>query len=102
MELFEKLFGSFLSFFYTSLTELLLTASLRGLLRPNRHQRLLERLVSAGASGSFLSSGDRRSNREQGGARPAYPRLPELGGSLCRQPQDPHRVGPKRCPQRGS
>src|SRR6202048_465221 len=39
------------------------------LLRPNRHQRLFERLVSARASGSFLSPGDRRSHPQQGDAR---------------------------------
>src|SRR5215813_4691464 len=42
------------------------------LLRPNRHQRLLERIVSARASGSFLSPDPRSSNPEQGGAQPAY------------------------------
>src|SRR5690242_8205580 len=72
------------------------------LLRPNRHQRLLERLVSAGASGSFLSRAPRCPRPEQGSLQPAHHRLPELGGSLCPQPQDPPGVGPKRGPQRGS
>src|SRR5262249_22186499 len=42
------------------------------LLRSNRHQRLLERIVSAGASGSFLSPDPRSSNPEQGSAQAAY------------------------------
>src|SRR6201987_5566193 len=42
------------------------------LLRSNRHQRLLERIVSARASGSFLSPDPRSSNPEQGSAQPAY------------------------------
>src|ERR1700693_2356355 len=36
------------------------------LLRPDRHQRLFERIVSARASGSFLSPSDRSSHPEQG------------------------------------
>src|ERR1700740_3542927 len=42
------------------------------LLRPNRHQRLLERIVSARASGSFLSPDPRSSNPEQGGTGPTH------------------------------
>src|SRR5262249_54628292 len=72
------------------------------LLRSNRHQRLLERIVSARASGSFLSPDPRSSNPEQGSAQPAYQLLSELGGSFCQESQHPHRVGPKRCPERGS
>src|SRR5215472_7826252 len=53
------------------------------LLRSNRHQRLLERIVSARASGSFLSPDPRSSNPEQGSAQPAYQLLSELGGSFC-------------------
>src|SRR4029077_10733549 len=48
-------------------------ASLRiPLLRPNRHQRLLERIVSARASGSFLSPDHSGSNPEQGGTGSAH------------------------------
>src|SRR6266566_1713990 len=42
------------------------------LLRPNRHQWLLERIVSARASGSFLSPDPRSSNPEQGGTGPTH------------------------------
>src|SRR5258707_3192532 len=42
------------------------------LLQPNRHQRLLERIVSARASGSFLSPDHSDSNPEQGGTGPAH------------------------------
>src|ERR1700692_289205 len=42
------------------------------LLRSDRHQRLFERIVSARASGSFLSPGDRYSHPDQGGDRSAY------------------------------
>src|SRR6516162_3691178 len=72
------------------------------LLRSNRHQRLLERIVPPRASGSFLSPDPRSSNPEQGSAQPAYQLLSELGGSFCQEPPHSHRVGPKRCPQRGS
>src|SRR5437764_5239011 len=72
------------------------------LLRPNCHQRLLERLVSTGASRSFLSRAPRCPRPEQGSLQPAHHRLPELGGSLCQQPPPSPPVGPKRGPQRGS
>src|SRR5689334_10854819 len=72
------------------------------LLRPNRHQRLLERLVSAGASRPFLSRAPRRPRPQHGSLQPAHHRLPGLGGSLCPQPPHSPPVGPKRGPQRGS
>jgi hypothetical protein len=43
----------------------LLAARAVALLRPNLHQRLLERIVSTGASGSFLPPDHRSSNRGQ-------------------------------------
>src|ERR1700751_6283837 len=50
----------------------LLAARAVALLRPNRHQRLFERIVSTGASGSFLSPDHRSSDREQRSAQPPY------------------------------
>src|ERR1700726_2415674 len=49
------------------------------LLRSDRHQRLFERIVSARASGSFLSPGDRHSHPEQGGDRSALPMTTRSG-----------------------
>src|SRR5947209_8497382 len=69
------------------------------LLRPHGHQRLLERLVSTGASGSFLPRTPRGPRPEQGSLQPTHHRLPELGGSLCPQPPPSPPVGPKRGPQ---
>jgi len=69
------------------------------LLRPHCHQRLPQRVIPARAGGSFCSRGPRHSGGEQGSSQPANRRLPELGGSVCPQPQDSDRVGGKRCSQ---
>ena len=72
------------------------------LLRPHRHPRIPQRSVPPGTGGLFLQRSPGPPGRQQRGAQPAHRRLPELGGGLRPEPQDPHRVGGEGPPQRGS
>src|SRR5262249_49880405 len=66
------------------------------LLRPNRHQRLLERIVSARASGSFLSPDPRGSNPEQGGCSGSVPMTIRTGWKLLPGTTTSPSSGPKK------
>src|SRR3984893_10726480 len=71
------------------------------LLRPHRHPRLPERIVTTRSGGVFLPSGGRCAGCGQDYPLATHRRLPEVGGGLWPQSQDSHRMGREGCTQGG-
>ena len=87
MELFAKLFSSLLVFVYHCFDRIVIHGYLSGLSRPEQVVYFFRDVIGVPVVDKAVLS--KRTGEYRG-----------LGRGIRPQPQDPHRVGPKRCPQR--